>query len=201
MSLLKPYFHFNKHIEAGIDEAGCGCLAGPVFAAAVILPLDFDDGRIRDSKKLSERTRTILAEVIKKESIAYGIEMIPTNVIDSINILNARIKAMHMALSRLHIKPEFIIIDGDKFIEYEDIPYTCIIKGDNKFYSIAAASILAKNARDEFMKKLDMVYPNYDWKNNKGYGTKKHISAIYEFGITEHHRKSYEPIRSILKYR
>lgn len=198
MSLLKPYYHFNKHIEAGIDEAGCGCLAGPVFAAAVILPINFDDGRIRDSKKLSEKARAELSDVIKKESIAYGIEMIQPEEIDETNILIAKIKAMHLALSKLHIKPEFIIVDGDKFTDYEGIPYTCIIKGDNKYYSIASASILAKHARDEFMKKLDMVYPNYDWKKNKGYGTKNHISAIREFGITEHHRKSYEPIRSMI---
>jgi ribonuclease HII len=170
-------------------------LAGPVFAAAVILPFDFDDPRIRDSKKLSPRKREALVDVIKDASLAYAIEMVQPDEIDRINILNARIKAMHMALERLHIKPQYIIVDGDKFQNYKDIPYTCIVDGDNKFYSIAAASILAKTARDKFMIKLHQLHPQYGWDHNKGYGTKQHMEAIMQYGVTEFHRKSYEPIR------
>lgn len=195
--MLEPYYNFNKHLEAGVDEAGCGCLAGPVFAAAVILPFDFHDERIRDSKKLSEKARTKLAEVVKNESLAFGIEMIQPEEIDEINILNARIKAMHMALERLHIKPEYIIVDGDKFHNYHDIPHTCIVNGDNKFYSIAAASILAKNARDNFMIKLHQAYPRYGWDHNKGYGTKQHLEAMLQFGVTSYHRKSYAPVSAL----
>lgn len=192
--MLEPYYNFNKHIEAGVDEAGCGCLAGPVFAAAVILPFDFNDGRVRDSKKLSEKARAQLVDVIKTESLAFAIEMVQPDEIDKINILNARIKAMHMALDRLHIKPQYVIVDGDKFHNYKDTPYTCIIDGDNLYYSIAAASILAKNARDNFMLKLHHVYPEYGWDHNKGYGTKQHLEAMHKFGVTSYHRKSYAPV-------
>ena len=192
--MLEPYYNFNKHIEAGVDEAGCGCLAGPVFAAAVILPFDFNDARIRDSKKLSEKARAKMADVIKTASLAFAIEMVQPDEIDKINILNARIKAMHMALDRLHITPQNVIVDGDKFHNYKDIPYTCIIDGDNLYYSIAAASILAKNARDNFMLKLHHVYPEYGWDHNKGYGTKQHLEAMHKFGVTSYHRKSYAPV-------
>lgn len=195
---LEPYYNFNRHLEAGVDEAGCGCLAGPVFAAAVILPFDFKDERIRDSKKLSEKKRDLLVDVIKRESLAFAIEMVQPDEIDKVNILNARIKAMHMALDRLHIKPEYIIVDGDKFHDYNNIPYTCIIEGDNKYYSIAAASILAKTARDAFMLKLDYIHPEYGWSHNKGYGTKQHLEALREFGVTEYHRRSYAPISNML---
>lgn len=195
MAPLLSYYNFNRHLEAGVDEAGCGCLAGPVFAAAVILPFDFDDPRIRDSKKLSPRKREALVDVIKDASLAYAIEMVQPDEIDRINILNARIKAMHMALERLHIKPQYIIVDGDKFQNYKDIPYTCVVDGDNQYYSIAAASILAKTARDKFMIKLHQLHPQYGWDHNKGYGTKQHMEAIMQYGVTEFHRKSYEPIR------
>lgn len=196
--MLLPYYNFNKHIEAGVDEAGCGCLAGPVFAAAVILPFDFHDERIKDSKKLSAKKREALIETIKDESLAYAIEMIQPEEIDKVNILNARIHAMHLALERLHIMPHYMIVDGDRFRNYNDIPYTCIIEGDNKYYSIAAASILAKTARDKFMTKLHAIYPQYGWDHNKGYGTKQHMEAMREFGITEYHRKSYEPVRLLM---
>ena len=199
--MLEPYYNINKHIEAGVDEAGCGCLAGPVFAAAVILPFDFHDERIRDSKKLSEKARTTLATVIKNESLAYAIEMIQPDEIDEINILNARIKAMHAALDRMHVKPQYIIVDGDKFHNYNEIPHTCIIDGDNKYYSIAAASILAKNARDMFMLKIHQLYPQYGWDSNKGYGTKKHLDAMLHYGITEYHRKSYAPCFNLPKFK
>jgi ribonuclease HII len=192
--MLQPYYNFNKHLEAGVDEAGCGCLAGPVFAAAVILPFDFHDERIRDSKKLSEKSRNLLADVVKAESLAFAVEMVQPEEIDKINILNARIKAMHMALERLHIKPEYIIVDGDRFHNYRDIPHTCIIDGDNLYYSIAAASIIAKQARDAYMLKIHQIYPQYGWDKNKGYGTAKHLEAIRQFGITNYHRKSYAPV-------
>lgn len=197
--MLQSYYNINKHIEAGVDEAGCGCLAGPVFAAAVILPFDFNDDRIKDSKKLSESTRTKLVDVIKRESLAFAIEMVQPYEIDEINILNARIKAMHMALDRLHIQPEYIIVDGDKFWNYKDITYTCVIGGDNLYYSIAAASILAKNARDEFMIKLHNIYPEYGWDKNKGYGTKAHLESMYKYGVTNYHRKSYSPVNGCIE--
>ena len=198
MEPLLPYYNFNKHLEAGVDEAGCGCLAGPVFAAAVILPFDFNDPRIRDSKKLSPKKREALIEVIKDASIAYSIEMIQADEIDRVNILQARIHAMHLALERLHTQPKYIIVDGDRFQNYHDIPYTCIIEGDNRYYSIAAASILAKTARDKYMLKLHNLYPQYGWDHNKGYGTKQHMEAIRLNGVCEFHRKSYEPIRLML---
>ena len=192
--MLEPYYNFNRHLEAGVDESGCGCLAGPVFAAAVIFPFDFQDERIKDSKKISEKKRKVLIDIIKNESLAYAIEMIQPSEIDKINILNARFMAMHAALDRLHIKPEYIIVDGDKFKDYNHITYTCIIGGDNKYLSIAAASILAKTARDAYMLKLHSVYPQYGWDTNKGYGTKKHMEAMHEYGITDYHRKSYAPV-------
>jgi len=192
--MLESYYNYNRHLEAGVDESGCGCLAGPVFAAAVIFPFDFQDERIKDSKKISEKKRQILIDIIKKESLAYAIEMIQPDEIDKINILNARFMAMHAALDRLHIKPEYIIVDGDKFRDYNHITHTCIIGGDNKFLSIAAASILAKTARDDYMLKLHSVYPQYGWDTNKGYGTKKHMEAMREYGITDYHRKSYAPV-------
>lgn len=198
MEPLRPYYHLNHHMEAGVDEAGCGCLAGPVFAAAVILPYDFHDERIRDSKKISEKKRESLIEVIKDASIAYAIEMVQPAEIDELNILHARIKAMHLALERLHIPPQYIIVDGDRFTSYKDIPYTCIIEGDNKYYSIAAASILAKTARDKYMLKLHALHPEFGWDTNKGYGTKKHMEAMMRYGITEYHRKSYEPVRLMM---
>lgn len=198
MEPLQPYYNLNKHLEAGVDEAGCGCLAGPVFAAAVILPPDFNDTRIRDSKKLSAKRRESLVEFIKDAALAYSVEMIQPDEIDRINILNARIKAMHMALTSLHMQPQYIIVDGDKFHSYNEIPYTCIIDGDNQFYSIAAASILAKTARDKYMLKLHHVYPQYGWDHNKGYGTKQHLEAIRLYGVTNYHRKSYAPIHDAI---
>jgi ribonuclease HII len=198
MNTLLPYYNFNKHLEAGVDEAGCGSLVGAVFAAAVILPFDFNDPRIRDSKKISPKKREALIEVIKDASIAYSIEMIQADEIDRVNILQARIRAMHLALERLHTQPKYIIVDGDRFHNYNDIPYTCITDGDNKYYSIAAASILAKTARDKYMLKLHNLYPQYGWDHNKGYGTKQHMEAIRLNGVCEFHRKSYEPIRLML---
>lgn len=189
--MLKQY-HYKNKIEAGCDEAGRGCLAGPVFAAAVILPKNFKNELLNDSKKLSERNRYKLRETIINESVAWAIGIVDNNEIDEINILNASIKAMQLAVSKLNIIPEHLLIDGNRFKSYKKIPHTCIIKGDAKYMSIAAASILAKTFRDDYMIKLHNEFSNYDWNNNKGYPTKKHRKAILEFGITKYHRKSFK---------
>lgn len=181
----------DKLIEAGCDEAGRGCLAGPVFAAAVIFPKGFKNVLLNDSKKLTSKMRLALRTIIENEALAFAVACIDAPEIDKINIHQASYKAMHAALDRLNIRPQHLIIDGNKFIPYRDIPYQCIVKGDAKYLSIAAASILAKTYRDEYMEKLALEYPDYDWKSNKGYPTVKHRLAIAEYGLTPHHRKSF----------
>lgn len=181
----------NKYIEAGCDEAGRGCLAGPVFAAAVIFPPDFKYVGINDSKKLSSTQRYALRELIQREAIAYAIGQVDAEEIDEINILNASFLAMHRALDLLAISPGFLIIDGNRFKAYRSVPHECIIQGDGKYLSIAAASILAKTYRDDYMAELGIQYPQYDWKSNKGYATLKHREAVKEHGLTPFHRKTF----------
>lgn len=178
-------------IEAGCDEAGRGCLCGPVMAAAVILPEDFYHPLLNDSKKISEKNREILREIIMREAISWGIGEVSHIEIDAINILNASFLAMHRAIENLKPQPEHLIIDGNRFKPFEKIPYTCIIKGDSKFASIAAASILAKTTRDNLMKKLHAEYPQYRWNENKGYATASHREAIIKNGPCEYHRRSF----------
>ena len=181
----------GKLLEAGVDEAGRGCLAGPVFAAAVILPLDFSHPFLNDSKQLSEKQRNELRPIIEKEAIAYAVGSVGQAEIDKINILNASIKSMHIALKLLKTQPEYIIVDGNRFKPFQKIPFTTIIKGDAKFLSIAAASVLAKTYRDEYMLKLHHAFPNYKWDTNKGYATLNHREAIEKFGPCIHHRMSF----------
>lgn len=190
MKRLKPFFD-NKLIEAGCDEAGRGCLAGPVFAAAVILPKDYKNSQLNDSKILTEKQRLFLRNEIQREAITWGIGIVEPFEIDQINILNASFLAMHRALDQLKSKPELLLIDGNRFNPYKDIPFECIVKGDGKFNSIAAASILAKTYRDEKMDELDSEFPMYNWKKNKGYAVKMHRHAIIEHGSSIHHRKSF----------
>ncbi len=187
--LRKTFSSFG--IEAGCDEAGRGCLAGPVFAAAVILPIDFDNSLINDSKKLSSIQRETLREIIENNATDWAVAKVDPLEIDKINILNASILAMHKALNKLNVKPEFIIIDGNRFKPYNDIPYKCIIKGDALYMSIASASILAKTYRDDFMTKIYEEYPLYGWNKNKGYPTKAHRMAIINNGLTPWHRRSF----------
>jgi ribonuclease HII len=196
--MLKSYMEKGV-VEAGCDEAGRGCLAGPVFAAAVILPEDFKNNLLNDSKKLTEKQRYELRPLIEKEAISYGVGMHDNTEIDKINILNASIFSMHRALDKLSSIPEHILVDGNRFKPYNDIKHTCVIKGDGKYLSIAAASILAKTYRDDFMLELHKKYPQYDWDKNKGYPTKKHRSALAEHGITKHHRKSFKLFDEQLK--
>lgn len=188
--MLLPYLHKDL-IEAGCDEAGRGCLAGAVYAAAVILPKDFDNEELNDSKQLTEKQRYKLREVIEQNALAWAVGVVSPEEIDKINILNASFLAMHRAISSLKVKPEFLLIDGNRFNKYKDIPYQTIVKGDGKYLSIAAASILAKTYRDDYMNKLDQEYPQYDWKDNKGYPTKKHRQAIRDYGVTPYHRMTY----------
>jgi ribonuclease HII len=178
-------------IEAGCDEAGRGCLAGPVFAAAVILPLNYRNPYLNDSKKLTAKQREKLRTVIEKDAIAFAVESVDNQTIDQINILNASILAMHHAVRKLAIIPQLILVDGNRFKPYPEIPHKCIVKGDATFLSIAAASILAKTYRDDHMKRLDEAYPVYLWKKNKGYPTKEHRRAIKSSGITPYHRMSF----------
>lgn len=178
-------------VVAGTDEAGRGCLCGPVTAAAVILPKDFYHPLLNDSKKMSEKQREILAPIIKKEAISYAIAHIDPKKIDEINILNASILAMHQSLKKLSISPEFIIVDGNRFKPFQNIAYQTIVKGDGKYLSIAAASVLAKTERDHYMHKLHLQHPKYSWDKNKGYPTKAHRKAIEDHGMTDHHRKSF----------
>ena len=178
-------------IEAGTDEAGRGCLAGPVTAAAVIFPKNISIPKINDSKKLTENQRIQLCKEIESKSIAFSVQHVMQNEIDKLNILNASIKAMHKALEKLSLYPEFIAVDGNKFKNFKKIPHKCIIKGDSKFQHIAAASILAKTYRDKYMKLIHQKFENYYWENNKGYPTKKHREAIKKYGVTIHHRKSF----------
>ena len=188
--MLLPYL--NSHcIEAGCDEAGRGCLAGAVFAAAVILPPDFVCEELNDSKQLSEKQRDVLRPVIEREALAWAIGMVYPEEIDKINILNASFLAMHRALDQLVLRPQHLLIDGNRFKRYQKIPYTTIVKGDGKYMSIAAASVLAKTHRDEYMMHLHDEFPCYDWDNNKGYPTKKHRQAIKELGTTPYHRMSF----------
>jgi len=185
--------YLNKNlIEAGCDEAGRGCLAGAVFAAAVILPPDFRCEELNDSKQLTEKQRDALRPVIEKAALAWAVGITSPREIDKINILNASILAMHRALDQLNIQPQHILIDGNRFKKYQDIPHTTIVKGDGKYLSIAAASILAKTHRDEYILRLHEEFPQYDWCNNKGYPTEKHRKAIAEIGITPYHRKSFK---------
>lgn len=195
---LKKYYKKNV-LEAGTDEAGRGCLSGPVVAAAVILPNDFEHPFLNDSKQLTEKQRIILRPIIESEALAFGLSYVYQEKIDEINILQSSILAMHQSLERLKIKPEFIIVDGNKFKPFRDILYKTIIKGDAKYMSIAAASILAKTYRDDYMAKIHKDYPCYNWKKNKGYPTKEHRNAIRNNGITEHHRKSFRLLPEQLK--
>ena len=190
MTSLALKYNENQ-IEAGCDEAGRGCLAGPVVAAAVILPDSFENAILNDSKKLSEAKRKKLRPIIEKEALAYGVSFVYPDEIDKINILNASFLAMHRAVDQLKTKPEFLLIDGNRFNPYPDINHACIIKGDGKFLSIAAASILAKTYRDEYMENIHNEFPAYDWINNKGYPTTKHRNAIKEFGDCKYHRQSF----------
>ena len=177
--------------EAGCDEAGRGCLAGSVYAAAVILPDDYQNEMLNDSKQLTEKKRYQLREIIERDAVAWAVGIVTPEEIDKINILNASILAMHRALDQLKVRPEAIIVDGNRFKKYKDLPHTTIVKGDGKYLAIAAASILAKTYRDDYMNGLAKEYPQYDWLTNKGYPTKKHREAIKQFGITPYHRKSY----------
>lgn len=189
-SKLLP-FHKKNTIEAGCDEAGRGCLAGPVYAAAVILPPDFDNELLNDSKKLTEKQREKLRPIIEKEALAWEVVAVDNNEIDEVNILNASFLAMNRAIEKLKITPEHLLIDGNRFRTKSPIPYTCMIKGDGRFYSIAAASVLAKTYRDDFMQEIHEEYPNYDWNKNKGYPTKKHRAGIKLHGPTKYHRMTF----------
>jgi len=200
--MLASHYYEGK-IEAGCDEAGRGCLAGSVYAAAVILPEDYQNELLNDSKQLTEKKRYQLREIIQRDAVAWAVGIVTPEEIDKINILNASILAMHRALDQLKVRPEAIIVDGNRFKPYYDvncqlstvnsqpIPHTTIVKGDGKYLSIAAASILAKTYRDDYMNELAKEYPQYDWLSNKGYPTKKHRDAIRQYGITPYHRKSY----------
>jgi len=181
----------QQFIEAGCDEAGRGCLAGPVFAAAVIFPADYCNPLLNDSKQLSEKKRMALRPIIEQEALAFAVASVSAEEIDSINILNASYLAMHRALDMLKTPAAYIIVDGNRFKPYNNIPHECIVKGDGKYLSIAAASILAKTYRDEYMDKLALDFPQYDWFANKGYPTIKHRNAVLELGLTPHHRKTF----------
>ena len=188
--MLKPFYQEDL-IEAGCDEAGRGCLAGPVFAAAVILPKAFSHPLLNDSKQVTEKNRNELRSIIEESAIAFAVASIDNEEIDRINILKASFKAMHRALDQLNAKPQLLLIDGNRFIKYKRTPHRCIIKGDATFTSIAAASILAKTYRDENMLQLHEEFPHYDWINNKGYGTANHIKAMEQFGQCKYHRKTF----------
>ena len=188
--MLLPFYH-NKFIEAGLDETGRGCFAGPVFAAAVILPKDFYHPLLNDSKQLTKEERDCLRPLIEKESIAYAVSSVSNDEIDRINILQASFKAMHLALNKLKNKPDILLVDGNRFKPYKKMPHHCIIKGDGMYASIAAASVLAKTYRDAYMQKLHKKHTMYAWFTNKGYGTREHREAIHEYGICCYHRKSF----------
>ncbi|SHJ85956.1 RNase HII [Arenibacter nanhaiticus] len=195
--MLEPYF--NSFNEAGTDEAGRGCLAGPVTAAAVILPEHFKNDILNDSKIVSELKRNQLKPIIEENAMAFGVAHVYPDEIDKINILNASFLAMHKALDLIEKQPDFIIVDGNRFTPYQNIPHACIVKGDGKYLSIAAASILAKTYRDAYMEKIHLEFPMYNWKKNKGYPTKEHREAIREFGLTPYHRKSFRQLPQQLK--
>lgn len=188
--MLLPYLHKDL-VEAGCDEAGRGCLAGAVYAAAVILPPGFQNEQLNDSKKLTEHQRYALREVIEREALAWAVGVVTPEEIDKINILKASFLAMHRAVEQLQVRPQHLLIDGNRFTPYPDIPHTTVVKGDGKYLSIAAASILAKTYRDDYMNRLHEEYPVYDWKGNKGYPTKKHREAIRLHGTTPYHRMSF----------
>ncbi|NQT77167.1 MAG: ribonuclease HII [Bacteroidetes bacterium] len=194
-------FHTKGLLEAGLDEAGRGCFAGPVCAAAVILPEGFKNEMLNDSKQLSEQQRNKLRVIIEREAIAWAVAMVDNLEIDEINILNASFLAMHRAISKLSTPPELLLVDGNRFTPYKDIPHHCIIRGDGIYLSIAAASVLAKTQRDEYMELIHHEYPQYMWANNKGYPTREHKDAINQYGITPYHRKSFnmnEQLRIVL---
>lgn len=188
--MLASHYYTGK-VEAGCDEAGRGCLAGSVYAAAVIFPEGYENEELNDSKQLTDRRRKMLREIIERDAVAWAVGVVTPEEIDRINILNASILAMHRALDQLQVRPEAIIVDGNRFKPYQQLPHTTIVKGDGKYLSIAAASILAKTYRDDYMDKLAEEYPQYDWLSNKGYPTKKHREAIRQYGITPYHRKSF----------
>lgn len=188
--MLLPYIHENL-VEAGCDEAGRGCLAGAVYAAAVILPHDFRNELLNDSKQLTEKQRYALREVVEREALAWAVGVVTPEEIDRINILNASFLAMHRAVDQLKLRPEHLLIDGNRFKKYQDVPHTTVVKGDGKYMAIAAASVLAKTYRDDYMNRLAEEYPQYDWDSNKGYPTKKHREAIRLYGTTPYHRMSY----------
>ena len=188
--MLLPCLNENL-VEAGCDEAGRGCLAGAVYAAAVILPPDYKNELLNDSKKLTEKQRYQLRPIIEKEALAWAVGVVTPQEIDKINILNASFLAMHRALDKLVLRPEYILVYGNRFKPYQSVPYTTVVKGDGKYLSIAAASILAKTYRDDYMNALHQEYPMYDWLSNKGYPTKKHREAIRRFGTSPYHRMSY----------
>ena len=193
--MLKNYYEQGR-VEAGCDEAGCGCLAGSVYAAAVILPPDYQNERLNDSKKLTARQRYALRQDIERDAVAWAVGVVTPQEIDQINILNASILAMHRALDQLQVRPEAIIVDGNRFKPYRDLPHTTIVKGDGKYLSIAAASILAKTYRDDEMVRLAQEYPDYDWQHNMGYPTRKHREAIRQHGITPYHRRTFNLLGS-----
>ena len=186
-------------LEAGTDEAGRGCLCGPVVAAAVILPNNFSHPFLNDSKQLSEKKRNELRHIIEEKALAYAVSFVWQEEVDEINVLQASIIGMHRSIKALSVVPEFIIVDGNKFKKYKDIPHKTIVKGDSKYLSIAAASILSKTYRDEYMEQIDQEFPNYQWKKNKGYPTKAHRTAIQQFGVTKYHRKSFKLLPEQLK--
>lgn len=188
--MLLPYLH-KDCIEAGCDEAGRGCLAGSVYAAAVVLPPDFRHEQLNDSKQLTERQRYALREVIEREALAWAVGVVTPEEIDRMNILKASFLAMHRAIDQLTVRPQHLLIDGNRFTPYPGLPHTTVVKGDGKYLSIAAASILAKTYRDDYMNRLAEEYPQYDWRSNKGYPTRKHRAAIAEYGPTPYHRKTF----------
>lgn len=193
--MLKNYYEQGR-VEAGCDEAGRGCLAGSVYAAAVILPPDYHNERLNDSKKLTARQRYALRQDIERDAVAWAVGVVTPQEIDQINILNASILAMHRALDQLQVRPEAFIVDGNRFKPYRDLPHTTIVKGDGKYLSIAAASILAKTYRDDEMVRLAQEYPDYDWQHNMGYPTRKHREAIRQHGITPYHRRTFNLLGS-----
>jgi len=191
--MLKSYFRKGV-IEAGCDEAGRGCLAGPVVAAAVILPADYKHKELNDSKQLSKKKREEIRKDIEIGAICWAVEFVDNNEIDKVNILNASYIAMQRSVDRLEQQPELLLIDGNRYISHNEIPFECIIKGDGKYYSIAAASILAKTYRDDFMEEIGKKHPEYEWANNKGYPTRSHREGIRSFGLTDYHRKSFKQL-------
>jgi ribonuclease HII len=189
--MLASHYYDEYELEAGCDEAGRGCLAGSVYAAAVVFPKDYHNEELNDSKKLTAHRRYELRKVVERDALAWAVGVVTPEEIDKINILNASILAMHRALDQLTVRPEAVIVDGNRFKPYRDLPYTTIVKGDGRYLSIAAASILAKTFRDDYMDALAEEYPQYDWKSNKGYPTKKHREAVRRYGPTPYHRMSF----------